>query len=135
MGWVLILALVSCREQPDNAVRIDGLLLPAEQVETILSLSPLPSIPPSPTNRYADNPHAALLGQHLFYEERLSLNGKISCASCHDPNQDWSDGRALSVGLKPLSRHAPTLWNLAWQRWYYWDGRKDSIWSQAMAPI
>ena len=135
MGWLLAWILVACHDASDASMRIDGTVLTGEQIETILSLSPLPSLPPSPTNRYADHPQAALLGQHLFYDGRLSLNGRISCASCHDPKKDWSDGRPLSVGLEQVARHAPTLWNLAWQRWYYWDGRKDSIWSQALAPI
>ena len=78
MGWLLAWILVACHDPSDASMRIDGTVLTGEQIETILSLSPLPSLPPSPTNRYADHPQAALLGQHLFYDGRLSLNGRIS---------------------------------------------------------
>ena len=59
-----------------------------EEIAQILKLSPLPPIPPDPTNRVADDPAAAHLGQYLFFEKRLSENGMVSCARCHDHRFD-----------------------------------------------
>lgn len=105
------------------------------ELNAVLSLSPLPPVPPDPTNRVADNPGAVRLGQWLFFDRRLSADGTIGCVSCHDPAQGWSDGRALSVGMQKLSRHSMTLWNVAYNRWFFWDGRADSLWAQALQPI
>ncbi len=105
------------------------------QLADVLRHSPLPPPPPDPTNAVADDPDAAHLGQFLFYDERLSGRSRLSCASCHDPAQGFSDGRSLSEGVEVLTRHSPTLWNVAYQRWFFWDGRRDTLWSQALVPI
>lgn len=106
-----------------------------EERQLIFSLSPLPAPPPNPSNRWADNPQAAHFGQYLFYETRLSANGQLSCASCHNPGLGWSDARPLAVGLGTGRRNSPSLWNVAQQRWFFWDGRSDTLWSQAIQPI
>ncbi len=97
----------------------------------ILKLSPLASPPADPTNAYADDPAAARLGQSLFFETRLSADGQVSCATCHDPAKSFADGKTTSTH----DRHVPSLWNVAWQRWFFWDGRADSLWSQALKPL
>lgn len=107
----------------------------AAEVRRILQLSPLPAVPPDPTNRVADDPRAARLGQFLFFDERLSRDANTSCATCHDPARSWTDGRVLAEGLAPLDRHTPSLWNVAHQRWFFWDGRADSLWAQALIPL
>lgn len=107
----------------------------AEEVERILRLSPLPPLPPDPTNAVADDPAAARLGQRLFFDERLSRDGDRSCASCHDPAEAFTDAQALAEGLRPLERHTPSLINVAHHRWYFWDGRADSLWAQALVPL
>ena len=89
----------------------------------------------SPTNAYDDDPRAARLGQHLFFDTRLSANGAVSCATCHDPRRDFSNGAPLGVGIGVTRRHVQTLWNVAYNRWFFWDGRADSAWSQAIAPL
>lgn len=101
----------------------------------ILRHSPLPPLPPDETNAVADDPAAARLGQALFFEPRLSSNGKVSCATCHDPQRSFADGRPLAQGLGVGRRHTPALWNLAYNRWFFWDGRADALWSQALKPI
>ena len=101
----------------------------------VLKLSPLPELPPSPTNAFADHPGAARLGQILFYDSRLSATGSVSCATCHDPAHGFSDGKPLSEGIGTTSRHSQALWNVAYQRWFFWDGRADSLWSQALQPL
>ena len=100
-----------------------------------LTLSSLPKLPGDPTNRYADDPRAADLGHHLFFDPRLSSNGKVACATCHDPARDFTDGKPLAVGVGVTPRNAPTIIGAAYNRWFFWDGRKDSQWSQALASI
>ncbi len=77
------------------------------------------------------------LGEQLFFDRRLSGNGERSCATCHNPKLGFSDGRVLPIGLngQPLKRHAPSLWNLAWARRLYWDGRAPTLEAQARVPI
>jgi cytochrome c peroxidase len=116
-------------------ITIRSITIPATNVVEILKLSPLPELPPNPTNQYADDKDAALLGQHLFFDSRLSANGEVSCATCHQAETDWTDQKPVSEGLETVSRNAPTLWNVAYQRWYFWDGRKDTLWSQALSPM
>ncbi len=118
-----------------SAMNVDGVTLSETNLVEILKLSPLPKLSPNPTNQYADNKDAALLGQALFFDTGLSINGKIACATCHQPDNDWTDGKSLSKGLQSVTRNAPTLWNVGYQRWHYWDGRKDTLWSQALNPI
>lgn len=101
----------------------------------IARMSPLGAPPPDPTNAFADDPRAAQLGRRLFFDARLSGNGKVSCASCHDPAQAFSDGKTLSEGVARAERNAPGLLNVAFQRWFFWDGRADTLWSQALQPI
>lgn len=87
------------------------------------------------TNQYANNRAAKKLGQQLFFEPRLSSNGKVSCATCHDFSQSLADGKALAVGLSTGGRNTPTLINAGMQRWFFHDGRADSLWLQALGPI
>src|SRR5215212_7801200 len=60
-----------------------------------LSLASLAPLAPDPSNRVSEDSSAARLGQRLFFDARLSANGKVSCASCHVPEQDFQDGRPL----------------------------------------
>jgi cytochrome c peroxidase len=92
--------------------------------------------PPSPP----DNPLApdkAALGARLFADARLSGGGARSCASCHDPARQFTDGRrrALALSGAPLRRNTPALWNLAWGKHFFWDGRAPSLEAQVRMPI
>lgn len=129
-GLAVFLCL-GCEREPEKS----SVVFTAEELREVLKLSPLPGIPPSPTNAFADRPAATRLGQHFFFDARLSANGKVSCASCHDPAQGFSDKRALSVGLDTTERHSMPLWNVAYQRWFFWNGRADSLWAQAVQPL
>jgi cytochrome c peroxidase len=100
-----------------------------------LWIGELPPPPPDPSNRYADDPRAAEFGRLLFYDRRLSSNGKVACASCHEPAKAFSDGRPVARGVGVTDRNAPTIIGSAWNAWYFWDGRKDSQWSQALASM
>ncbi|MBL8115592.1 MAG: cytochrome-c peroxidase [Acidobacteria bacterium] len=106
-----------------------------EERKALLALSPLPPPPKSATNRVAENPLAARLGQFLFFDTRLSSAGDLSCATCHDPAKGWSDGREVAKGKSETTRHTQSVLNAAYQRWLFWDGRADSLWAQAGKPI
>jgi len=95
------------------------------------------ALPPSPTNRVADLPAAAELGRALFFDKRMSLDGTTACASCHDPDEGWSDSRPLSLGVEEREggRHSMPVQATAFQTFWFWDGRADSLWSQAIKAI
>ena len=95
----------------------------------------MPPLPVDPTNRWANDAGAAALGERIFFDERFSVNASVSCATCHDPNQGLSDGLSFSMGLGETQRHAPHLYNVGYQRWFYWDGRRDTLWGQALVPL
>ena len=105
-----------------------------DELRRILTLSPLPR-PTDPTNRYFEDHRAARFGRYLFFDQNLSRDGDISCATCHDSEKGWSDGKTLSEGKETLTRHSMTLWNVAYNRWFFWDGRADSLWAQAVGPL
>jgi cytochrome c peroxidase len=100
-----------------------------------LTLSALPKLPPDPTNKYGDDRRAADFGQRLFFDKRLSSNGKVACATCHQPQRDFTDGKNVAVGVGTTARNAPTLVGASYNIWFFWDGRKDSQWSQALASL
>jgi len=143
MGWLngllLVLAVFLALAQDDGGrdprVLIGSVGFTSAEVEAILALSPLPAPPPDPTNRWADDPAAARLGQALFFDQRLSADGSVSCATCHDPSKSWTDGKVRGMGLEEVRRNTMTLWNVAHNRWFYWDGRRDTLWAQALTPI
>src|SRR5688572_30088830 len=103
--------------------------------QTIFSLSPLPAPLLDATNRVDGNPEAIALGARLFSDTRLSGRGEFSCATCHDSARGWADGKEVAIAAGVGTRNTPSLWNVAHQRWYFWDGRADSLWSQALKPI
>ncbi|MEQ8953392.1 MAG: cytochrome-c peroxidase, partial [Gammaproteobacteria bacterium] len=100
-----------------------------------LSLGALPPLPADPSNSVADSDAAATLGQQLYFDSRLSGAGNVSCASCHRPELFFTDGLPLAVAAGVGTRHSPSLVGLSYSPWFYWDGRKDSQWSQALAPL
>ncbi len=100
-----------------------------------MSIDALAPPPSDPSNRVADSPEAAALGHLLFFEPRLSSNGQVSCASCHDPERFFTDGLPVSKGVGLTQRNSPTVVGAAYSPWQFWDGRRDSLWSQALAPF
>jgi cytochrome c peroxidase len=93
------------------------------------------AIPFPASNSYTEAKRA--LGETLFHDKRLSADGTYACATCHVIAKGFSDGRVTAVGVpgRPLARHAPTLWNLAWAGPVFWDGRARSLEEQAAGPI
>lgn len=114
----------------------DAVLSEAERrIVASLSLAALPPLPPDPTDRAAGNPTAMALGATLFFDMRLSANGKVSCSTCHQIGNQFQDGLPLGMGIGIMNRRTQPLAGVAWGRSFFWDGRKDSLWSQALAPL
>jgi cytochrome c peroxidase len=91
--------------------------------------------PADPSNRVADNPVAATLGQSLFSDRRLSANGRVSCASCHQPEHGFTDARAVGQGMSSGARRTMPVAVAVYSPWQFWDGRADSLWAQALGPV
>jgi cytochrome c peroxidase len=70
----------------------------------------------------------------LFFDTRLSADNQISCATCHLPDLAFTDGRKLGRGVGTAGRNTMTILGSAYSPWLFWDGRKDSLWSQALSP-
>ena len=90
-----------------------------------------------PKIRDGFSPQEIDLGRHLFFDPVLSRDGIISCASCHDPSKGFSDGKPTSIGRnhQKLSRGAPSLWNVAYLKKFFWDGRASSLEEQMQGPL
>ena len=109
----------------------------AEQLSELqsLALRSLPPLPASPGNAVADDPRAAAWGEKLFNDPRLSANGGIACATCHQPLRNFSDGLPKGQALGTVDRNTPSIVGVAYSPWQFWDGRSDSLWAQALAPL
>ena len=77
------------------------------------------------------------LGRQLFFDQRLSADGSVSCATCHDPNHAFADGRKTAVGIgnRKGARNTPTILNAMFNSTMFWDGRADSLEEQAIQPL
>jgi cytochrome c peroxidase len=100
-----------------------------------LWIGSLPALPPDPSNAVADDPRAVSLGHNLFFDTRFSANGEVSCATCHLPDRGFQDGVPLGRGVGTTTRRTMPLAGTAYSPWLFWDGRKDSLWSQALGPL
>ncbi len=88
----------------------------------------------------ADNPITDAkveLGKILYFDKRLSRDGTVSCATCHDPKKGWTDQSPVSTGIKGQKGgvSAPTVLNSAYMELQFWDGRAPSLEEQAKGPI
>jgi cytochrome c peroxidase len=159
-GLGLVLAVVSLSFAQRHGLRFPVWARPDEGAASSLTLStpadplaaaivprpptaaatpPVPlGLPPVPWPE--DNPYTAdkaALGRWLFFDRRLSSDGSVSCASCHDPARAFTDGRAhpLGIGGQDGPRHAPTLINRAYSSFQFWDGRARSLEEQVKEPL
>lgn len=129
--------------------RIDGAAPPApvarpsfdgrfsrQEADMIQDMSLHAPPPPDPTNAKADSIGAAELGRTLFGDVLLSPTGTVACASCHEADRAFTDGRPTSPeGVLPVDRNAPSIVLASYSRWQLWDGRADSLWMQALLPM
>ncbi|MBP1885799.1 cytochrome-c peroxidase [Sinorhizobium mexicanum] len=100
-----------------------------------LLLDALPALPADPSNRVANDPRAAELGQALFNDKRLSANAKVACATCHLRDRQFQDGTPLGHGVGQTNRRTMPISGTAHAPFLFWDGRKDSQWAQALGPL
>jgi cytochrome c peroxidase len=77
------------------------------------------------------------LGRRLFHDRRLSRDGRVACASCHDPRRAFSSPQSQAVGVfhRKGRRNAPALINRGWGRAFFWDGRITTLEEQVLRPI
>ncbi|MEW6163543.1 MAG: cytochrome c peroxidase [Pseudomonadota bacterium] len=131
-----IVAIYPERTVPDADARavLPGLTFSGNARQAWMAL---PETAPAP----ADNPttpEKVALGKRLFHETRLSGDGTLACASCHDlAGKAGGDGRATARGIAGQvgPRNTPTVWNAAFQSVLFWDGRARSLEEQAKGPI
>jgi cytochrome c peroxidase len=107
-------------------------------IGTPISIHAPLGLPPVPIP--ADNPPTAetvALGRKLYYDPILSVDGTVSCSTCHSPKNGFCDGRAVSVGVHGQlgTRNAPTVLNAAYFTTQFWDGRADSLEQQSGGPM
>jgi cytochrome c peroxidase len=145
-GFAAGLALACTKEAPDKPAAAESTPLaaaPANVAPPAPPLPPLPAVPEPPKSlgplrTPSNNPTTPVkvrLGQQLFFDPALSVDGTRSCYSCHQ-NEDGTGGHdPTAIGAKntPLPRHSPTLWNVGYLPKLYWDGRADSLEAQAKA--
>ncbi len=110
--------------------------LNAEEIRLVLRHGPWPAPwTRDASNRVSGKPEAIAFGEQLFFEPRLSGTGTVSCATCHIPEKNWSDGRKLGVAIGEVDRNTPSVLNVRYQRWFGWDGANDNLWSQSVRPM
>lgn len=82
-------------------------------------------------------PQQTDLGRYLFFDPALSGDGSVSCASCHHPDKGFADGLGRSIGItgEPVARSAPTLWNVAFLKSFFWDARATTLEQQMQGPL
>jgi cytochrome c peroxidase len=127
---ISVMLLVSACASPRDTWTDDDLTLLRS-----LWIGTLESLPPNPSNAVADDPRAAALGKALFFDTRFSTNGEVACATCHKPELMFQDGIPLAHGIGTTNRRAMTIVGAAYSPWLFWDGRKDSLWAQALGPM
>ncbi|TNF54792.1 cytochrome-c peroxidase [bacterium] len=99
------------------------------------SLQPLPPLPIFPENPIT--PDKVELGKKLFFDRRLSGDGTMSCATCHNPETGYSDALSISLSYPTTKnwRHSPSLINLGYNSMFFWDGRASTLEEQALFPM
>lgn len=147
-----VAGVAGCEPEPGGEL-VDGVFTPEEWAK-VQTLSPLPELLEDTTNKLADDPAAAKLGQQLFFEKgyagpivgdydassgsngAVGETGKIACESCHQPENDWIDKRSkpnnTSLGANWVIRNASSVVNASYYQWFENDGLRDSQWSDSL---
>ena len=145
---LFIFAVVAARAEEDTSVGPPPALAPG-QAPPLPKPGPLAAprlstqvgFPTALTNYVISpstlRPVRVALGQTLFFEPRLSGDGTVACATCHDPARAFTDGRPASVGIhgRVGQRNSPTILNALYNKTQFWDGRVNTLEQQAALPI
>lgn len=134
-----VLSLAGEAEPQDSLVEVyrgPQAQWPAATIDEGVNFKPLAALedePPFPEdNLYSKEKWE--LGKQLFFERRLSQSRQIACASCHDPDLGWADGRRKAIGHNRIQHdlNSPTIVNSAWLEEVFWDGRAGSLEEQVL---
>lgn len=131
---IITLAAASCSGHDPSGRKIADTLVIAKPVSIVAPLG----LPPVPIP--SDNPPTAetiALGRRLFYDAKLSVDNTLSCANCHNPQLDFTDGRRVALGVRNQAgaRNTPSILNAVYNPVQFWDGRAASLEEQSGAPI
>jgi cytochrome c peroxidase len=106
------------------------------EIRAILAHGPWPvPLRNDPSNPVSGKREAVEFGERLFFDHRLSGNGKFSCGSCHVPERNWTDNRTRGAAIAEVDRNTPTLMNVRLGHRFGWDGATDRLWAQSIRPI
>ncbi len=131
--FVLVVAgAVACAVQP----REEAADIVARPLGAPMEINAPRGLPPLPAEQ-RPTVEAVALGRRLFYDPRLSSDNTLSCAGCHRPDMQFTDGRPLAAGVGGQlgPRNTPTVLNAAYQPAQFWDGRAASLEEQAGGPV
>jgi len=143
-AFTFVAVSFSQQEEKINAAKLRKLYSmppgkwPKPFVEEGIGWNELGILPSSPLEEKKDSlKHLIELGKILFFDTRLSGSGKISCATCHQPELSWADGKEKSIGHEGAinQRNSPTVLNSWFYKKLFWDGRARDLEDQAFAPI
>lgn len=130
-GCLVVAAALLLVAATDKPVTFD-----ADETDLILSHGPWPvEMPPDPSNRVSGAPDAIAYGKILFDSADISIDRGRSCATCHEADRAFTDGKPRGGGITTVDRNTPALHNMRLNRWFGWDGKSDSLWAQSIAPI
>lgn len=146
LGWVTLSASAEpCAGQPERGSCLRAIYeQPIAQwpKPTIMGDGPWQELAPLPTRaewlaQGTYSPQRAALGETLFLDPKLSRSGQIACASCHEPSENFADGRRFSFGHDRLvgRRNSPSVTTVALLGPFFWDGRSKTLEEQSMHPI
>jgi cytochrome c peroxidase len=114
----------------------DDAIFSKEEINTILGLGPWPPTAQNdPSNKVSGDKNAIDLGREIFFSERFSKDNETSCATCHEPENAFTERKPRSELETRLDRNTQSLINVKYQRWFGWDGSNDNLWAQSFAPL
>jgi cytochrome c peroxidase len=106
------------------------------EIRAILAHGPWPvPLRNDPGNPASGKREAVEFGERLFFDNRLSGNGKFSCGTCHVPERNWTDNRTRGAAIAEVERNTPTLMNIRLGHRFGWDGATESLPAQSIRPI
>jgi len=138
--FVTTLCLISVESlaadvKPNDKTFPDGVTFTEAERQAIAAQGPWPmDVPRDPGNELSGLEWAENLGRYLFFNPALSSSGKLSCASCHQANKGFTDGRSQGLGAETGKRNTQGLLNSGLLRWFGWDGGADSLWAASLRP-